>query len=208
MKWNAMLFLGVFHGINPGMGWLFAVALGMQQGNSLGVLRALPPLAAGHAAAVGAVVLAAMIAETILPLSTVRAVVALILVGFGLLRLVRHRHARWVGMQVGFGDLTLWSFLMASAHGAGLMVLPFLPGAFADAAALEVHASHHVTTAPWWTAVLVVSVHSLAYLAVTTVVAWIVYRRLGLALLRKAWWNLDLVWAISLVGTGILTVIL
>src|SRR5215467_5562724 len=128
MKWNAMLFLGAFHGINPGMGWLFAVALGMQQGSSLGVLRALPPLATGHAAAVGAVVLAAMVAETILPLSTVRTVVALVLVGFGLLRLVRHRHPRWVGMQVGFGDLTLWSFLMASAHSAGLMVLPILFG--------------------------------------------------------------------------------
>lgn len=208
MKWNAMLFLGAFHGINPGMGWLFAVALGMQQGSSLGVLRALPPLATGHAAAVGAVVLAAMVAETILPLSTVRTVVALVLVGFGLLRLVRHRHPRWVGMQVGFGDLTLWSFLMASAHGAGLMVLPFLPGALAEASALEVHASHHMTTTPWWTAVLVVSVHSLAYLAVTTIVAWIVHRKLGLALLRKAWWNLDLMWAISLMGTGILALFL
>ena len=208
MKWNAMLFLGAFHGINPGMGWLFAVALGMQQGSSLGVLRALPPLATGHAAAVGAVVLAAMVAETILPPSTVRTVVALVLVGFGLLRLVRHRHPRWVGMQVGFGDLTLWSFLMASAHGVGLMVLPFLPGVSAQAAASEVHASHHMTTAPWWTGVLVVSVHSLAYLAVTTIVAWIVHRKLGLALLRKAWWNLDLMWAISLMGTGILALFL
>lgn len=208
MKWNAMLFLGAFHGINPGMGWLFAVALGMQQGSSLGVLRALPPLATGHAAAVGAVVLAAMVAETILPLSTVRTVVALILIGFGLLRLMRHRHPRWVGMQVGFGDLTLWSFLMASAHGAGLMVLPFLPGAFAEASTRAVHASHHMTTASWWTAALVVSVHSLAYLAVTTVVAWIVHRKLGLALLRKAWWNLDLMWAISLMATGILALFL
>ena len=208
MKWNAMLFLGAFHGINPGMGWLFAVALGMQQGSSLGVLRALPPLATGHAAAVGAVVLAAIVAETILPLSTVRTVVALILIGFGLLRLMRHRHPRWVGMQVGFGDLTLWSFLMASAHGAGLMVLPFLPGAFAEASMRAVHASHHMTTASWWTAALVVSVHSLAYLAVTTVVAWIVHRKLGLALLRKAWWNLDLMWAISLMGTGILALFL
>src|SRR5574342_848439 len=111
MKWSAMVFLGAFHGINPGMGWLFAVALGMQRGSSLGVLRALPPLATGHAAAVGAVLLAARLAQTVLPLATVRAVVAIVLVGFGLYRLARHRHPRWVGMQVGFGDLTLWSFL-------------------------------------------------------------------------------------------------
>ena len=124
-----MLLLGAFHGINPGMGWLFAVALGMQQGSSRSVWRALPPLAAGHAASVGAVLLAAALAQTVIPIAILRPTVSVTLVAFGLFHLVRHRHPRWVGMRVGFGDLTLWSFLMASAHGAGLMILPFVMGA-------------------------------------------------------------------------------
>jgi hypothetical protein len=209
MEWSAILFLGAFHGINPGMGWLFAVALGMQQGSSRGVWRALPPLAAGHAAAVGAVLLAAALAQTVIPLDVLRPAVSVTLVAFGLYRLVRHRHPRWVGMQVGFGDLTVWSFLMASAHGAGLMVLPFVMGAPAGAMAMPAHHAHQMAVAaPGWLPLVAVAIHSLAYLAVTTFVAWIVYRKLGLALLRKAWWNLDLMWAASLVGTGALTLLL
>jgi hypothetical protein len=211
MEWNAMLFLGAFHGINPGMGWLFAVALGMQQGSSRGVWRALPPLAAGHAAAVGAVLLAAALAQKVIPLDVLRPAVSVTLVAFGLYRLVRHRHPRWVGMQVGFGDLTAWSFLMASAHGAGLMVLPFVMGAPAGTMAMPMQAQHAhqmATAATGWTPLVAVTIHSLAYLGITTLVAWIVYRKLGLALLRKAWWNLDLMWAASLVATGILTLLL
>jgi hypothetical protein len=209
MEWNAVFFLGAFHGINPGMGWLFAVALGMQQGSSRGVWRALPPLAVGHAAAVGGVLLVAALAQTVIPLDILRPTVSVMLVAFGLYRLVRHRHPRWVGMQVGFGDLTAWSFLMASAHGAGLMVLPFVMGAPEGAMAMSSqHAHHMAATAPGWAPLAAATIHTLAYLGVTTLVAWIVYRKLGLALLRKAWWNLDLMWAASLVGTGILTAIL
>jgi hypothetical protein len=209
MEWNAMLFLGAFHGINPGMGWLFAVALGMQQGSARGVWRALPPMAAGHAAAVGGVLLAAVLAQTVVPVELLRPAVSVTLVAFGLYRLVRHRHPRWVGMQVGFGDLTLWSFLMASAHGAGLMVLPFVMAAPAGGIAMPAHHAHPLTAAaPGWMPLAAVTVHSLAYLGMTTLIAWMVYRKLGLALLRKAWWNLDLMWAASLVGTGILTAIL
>jgi hypothetical protein len=209
MEWNAMLFLGAFHGINPGMGWLFAVALGMQQGSARGVWRALPPMAAGHAAAVGGVLLAAVLAQIVVPLELLRPAVSVTLVAFGLYRLVRHRHPRWVGMQVGFGDLTLWSFLMASAHGAGLMVLPFVMAAPARVMAMPAHHAHPLTAAaPGWMPLAAVTVHSLAYLGVTSLVAWMVYRKLGLALLRKAWWNVDLMWAASLVGTGVLTAIL
>jgi hypothetical protein len=209
MEWNAILFLGAFHGINPGMGWLFAVALGMQQGSTRGVWRALPPMAAGHAAAVGGVLLAATAAQTVIPVDLLRPAVAVTLVGFGLYRLVRHRHPRWVGMQVGFRDLTLWSFLMASAHGAGLMVLPFVMTAPAGVMVMPAHRAHLMAaTAPGWTPLVAVAIHSLAYLSVTTLIAWIVYRKLGLALLRKAWWNLDVMWAASLVATGVLTAIL
>jgi hypothetical protein len=209
MEWNAILFLGAFHGINPGMGWLFAVALGMQQGSTRGVWRALPPMALGHAAAVGGVLLAAAVAQRVIPVDLLRPAVSVVLIGFGLYRLVRHRHPRWVGMQVSFRDLTLWSFLMASAHGAGLMVLPFVMTAPAGVMAMPAHHAHMMAaTAPGWTPLVAVVIHSLAYLSVTTLVAWVVYRKLGLALLRKAWWNLDLMWAASLVVTGVLAAFL
>ena len=126
MDWQAMVLLGAYHGINPGMGWLFAVALGMQQGSARGVWRALPPIALGHAAAVGVVLLTVGLAQIVVPLDALKVVVAVMLMTLGLYRLWRHRHPRFGGMQVGFRDLTVWSFLMASAHGAGFMVLPFV----------------------------------------------------------------------------------
>ena len=143
MAWEAMVALGAYHGINPGMGWLFAVALGMQQGSARGVWRALPPIALGHAMAVGLVLLAAALAGLIVPHETMRVIIAGMLMTLGLYRLWRHRHPRYAGMQVTFGTLTIWSFLMASAHGAGFMVLPFvmrMPGAV-SAATVE-HAGH------------------------------------------------------------------
>src|ERR1700741_959497 len=126
MEWQGVALLGAYHGINPGMGWLFAVALGMQQGSARGVWRALPPIALGHAASVGIVLVTAALAGLVLPLDALKALVALTLTTLGFYRLWRHRHPRYGGMQVGFRDLTVWSFLMASAHGAGLMVLPFV----------------------------------------------------------------------------------
>ena len=123
-----MLLLGAYHGLNPGMGWLFAVALGMQEQRGSAVARALVPIALGHAVAIGSVVLASVFLGMTLPLMVIRYLVAALLVGMGIYCLVRHRHPRWVRMQVGFRDLTVWSFLMASAHGAGLMVVPVLLG--------------------------------------------------------------------------------
>ena len=202
MGW--MLVLGAYHGINPGMGWLFAVALGMQQGSGRGVWRALPPIALGHVLAVGTVVLTAGVAQLVVPLGALKVVVASILLGFGLYRMCRHRHPRYGGMRVGFRDLTTWSFLMATAHGAGFMVLPFMGMLNRVEAAEPVMLSHaHATTAGAdWTASILLGVHTLSYFAVMALVAWIVYRWLGLALLRKAWFNLDLLWAGALVVTG------
>lgn len=134
-SWLALALLGAWHGINPGMGWLFAVALGLQQGRRLAVWSALLPLAIGHGLAVGGAILAGAAIGLVLPVSYVKWVVAVALIGLGLLRLVRHRHPRRGGMQVGSWDLTLWSFLMASAHGAGLMVLPIVLGVGPQAAA-------------------------------------------------------------------------
>ena len=123
-----MLLLGAYHGLNPGMGWLFAVALGMQEQKGSAVARSLVPIALGHALAIGSVVLAAAFLGMTLPLAAIRYSVAVILVGLGIVCLVRHQHPRWVRMRVDFKDLTVWSFLMASAHGAGLMVVPVLLG--------------------------------------------------------------------------------
>lgn len=208
MEWNAVLFLGAYHGINPGMGWLFAVALGMQQGSARGVWRALPPIALGHAASVGAVLLVAGLAQMVVPLTVMKVVVACVLVSFGLYRLWRHRHPRFGGMQVGFRDLTVWSFLMASAHGAGLMLLPFVMAMSNHVMAADGGHAHQIAAtsanAPWVGAVAL-SLHTLAYFLVLTFAAWIVYRKLGLALLRTTWFNLDLIWAGALVTTGLLT---
>src|SRR5215468_1436555 len=126
MDLQAMVLLGAYHGINPGMGWLFAVALGMQQGSARGVWRALPPIALGHFLAVGSVLTMAALLELMIPISTLKVTISLFLITFGIYRLWRHRHPRFGGMQVGFRDLSIWSFLMASAHGAGFMVLPFV----------------------------------------------------------------------------------
>jgi hypothetical protein len=200
MEWNAMLVLGAYHGINPGMGWLFAVALGMQQRKVRGVLGALPPLALGHAMAVGAVVLVVRLAGLVVPLDALKIAVASVLMMFGLHRLWRHRHPRFGGMQVGFRDLTVWSFLMASAHGAGFMVLPFVVGA--PAVAASEHAEHMVAQDTGMPNAMAVGIHTLAYLLVTALVAYVVYRKLGLRLLRTAWINLDWLWAGALVITG------
>jgi hypothetical protein len=207
MDWIAIIALGAYHGINPGMGWLFAVALGMQQGRASGVWRALPPIALGHAVAVGMVVALAVLARVVIPLDALKLVIAVMLMMLGGYRLWRHRHPRFGGMQVNGRDLTVWSFLMASAHGAGLMVLPFVIDADSVVSA-ETGAHAHPLTASSstsaWVDAAAVGVHSFTYLAVTALIAWIVYRKVGLAILRTAWFNLDWLWAGALVVTGAL----
>ena len=209
MDWHAMVFLGAYHGINPGMGWLFAVALGMQRGSARGVWGALPPIALGHAAAVGVVLLIVGLAQVVIPMDTLRVLVASMLTMLGLYRLWRHRHPRYGGMQVGFRDLTVWSFLMASAHGAGFMVVPFVMSAPPMLAAAGHEHMHHMAAAANGAAAggMAVAVHTLSYLIVMTVAAWLVYRKLGLSLLRKAWLNVDWVWAGALVLTGLIVLL-
>ena len=190
--WATLFLLGAYHGINPGMGWLFAVALGMQEHSSRAVLRSLVPITLGHALAIGVVVLIAGLIQVVLPLNYVKIAVACLLVALGIFRVIRSRHFQWGGMRVGFLELTAWSFLMASAHGAGLMVLPVV---------LQMTPMHHMHGAGM-TGVGATLVHTLGYLTVTAAVALIVYRKVGLAILRKAWFNLDLVWAVALIATG------
>ena len=205
MDWSAVAMLGAYHGINPGMGWLFAVALGMQQGSARGVWRALPPIAIGHALAVGVVLAVAAALQVVVSLDVLKIVVASILIAFGLYRLWRHRHPVYGGMQVGFRDLTIWSFLMASAHGAGFMVLPFVLGESTDVVAAGAEHAHVAATsvASAWPLSAALGIHTLTYLVITALLAWIIYARVGLAILRTAWFNLDWLWACVLVVTGV-----
>jgi hypothetical protein len=205
MNWKAMALLGAYHGINPGMGWLFAVALALQQDSVRGIWRALPPIVAGHALSIGAVLVVVGLVQLVVPAGVLNVLVAAMLMSMGMYRLWRHGHPRFGGMQVGFRDLTLWSFLMASAHGAGLMVLPFLLESPAPVAAAG-HSHLCLTPASASVAVtdaLALATHTAAYFVVMTLAAWLVYRKVGLRLLRSAWFNVDWVWAAALVVTGI-----
>jgi hypothetical protein len=205
--WLVLLALGAFHGINPGMGWLFAVALGLQEKRRQPVFTAVLPIALGHALSIGAVVLVVGAAQVILPEVVLRWLCAGVLFAFGGYRLVRSRHPRWVGMRVNFWDLTVWSLLMASAHGAGLMLVPVLlqwTGADYAHAHLVQQLSPQVIARTPILLLMAVGVHTLSMLVVTTAVALLVYEKFGLALLRQAWFNLDLLWSVALLLAGVL----
>src|SRR6266550_1128944 len=196
------------------MGWLFAVALGLQEQKRGAVLRALPPIALGHALSVGTIVALVLLARANLSHNTLKIGAATVLFAFGVYRLVRARHPRWVGMRVGFRDLMLWSFLMASAHGAGLMLVPVFLGTMHQGNLHDAHAAHGAHSAhgadidllnhPWLAAVAVV-VHTLGHLLVAGLVAMVVYEKLGVSILQRAWFNFDLAWAVALVVSGFVT---
>src|ERR1700678_4842234 len=207
-----MLFLGAYHGLNPGMGWLFAVALGMQQKSARAGWQALMPIVAGHFVAIGFVVAAAAIAGAVLPLLYVKIAAACVLFAFGIYRLMRKSHPRWGGMQIGFRDLCIWSFLMASAHGAGFMLLPILLKMSVLHAVAGVgdsaHPLHMLGFAGPWTAPIALLVHTLGYLLFTGLIAFVVYEKVGLEVLRKSWVNLDLIWSVALIVTAIFTLLI
>lgn len=206
VPWGVLLLLGASHGINPAMGWLFAVALGLQERSRGAVWRALGPLAAGHALAMVAALAVAVALGAVMPLRWVQWIVAAALLALGVRALRRHRHPRWGGMRISGRDLTIWSFLMASAHGAGLMAVPFVLGTSALVGAGD-HAHHAMAGAvDPMTGLAAALVHAAGYLTVTGGVAFLVYEKMGLRLLRTAWLNLDAVWAAALVGTAVLTV--
>ncbi len=207
--WLAVFGLGMFHGINPAMGWLFAVALGLQEQKRAAVFRALPPMVLGHALSIGIIIGIVLLARVSFPYRALKIAAAGILFAFGLYRLLRSRHPNWVGMRVGFGDLTLWSFVMASAHGAGLMLVPFFLPSPAAGESHHHHGGHEMHA--WAFAnfsgpsllIAAIVVHTLGYLIVTALVAIVVYEKLGIAILRRAWFNLDLIWMLALMITGL-----
>jgi hypothetical protein len=219
LPWLSLLALGAAHGINPAMGWLFAVGRGLQERDRRALWRALGPLALGHAVAIAAALLLAIALGQVLPLRWLRWIVAAALLGVGLDGLVRHRHVRLGGMRVSARELTTWSFLMASAHGAGLMVLPFVLGAAVSQPAATLHHHHAASLGGGQAALLVAAagltgvnaagvtaplVHTLGYLGVTAALAVVVYEKVGLRILRRAWINLNVVWAAAMVAAALM----
>jgi len=206
--WLALVGLGAFHGLNPAMGWLFAVARGLQSRSRGVVLRSMMPIAAGHAVSVAAVVAATAVLRAFIDFTTLQIGAAVGLIAFGLYRLFA-RHRGRVGMQVGGRQLLLWSCLMATAHGAGLMLIPVLlrmpsaapyHGEHAHAAGIaSLVVSMGSSTG---TALTVIGIHTLAMLATAGMVAIVVYEWVGLAFLRRGWVNFDLLWVLALIGAG------
>ena len=202
--WLALVGLGAFHGVNPAMGWLFAVALGLHRRSRTVVLASLAPIALGHAGAVALVALAVVALGTMVDQRVIRVGSGLLLIGWAAYhQLYGSRHRVRVGLRTGMAGLAFWSFLMASAHGAGLMLVPLLfpldrVGSHAG------HLAGHLTArSSLIISLAAVAVHTLAMLAVTGVIAVAVYEWIGLAFLRRGWINLDLLWAVALVVTGL-----
>ena len=213
----SLLLLGAAHGLNPAMGWLFAVGRGLQERDRRALWRALGPLAAGHALAIGCAIGLALAAGQVIPLHLLRWVVAASLLAVGVDGLLHHRHVRLAGMRVSARQLATWSFLMASAHGAGLMVLPFVLGTATPAS--EMH-SHHMASMPAYaaphaasiacldtTAFVAALVHTLGYLVVTVALALLVYEKLGLRILRRAWINVNALWCGALIVAAVAVVV-
>jgi hypothetical protein len=191
--------LGAFHGLNPAMGWLFAVALGLHRGTRRVVVESLLPIVLGHAAAVAAVLLAALLFGAFVDHALLARTAGIVLVGWALWHvLYGHRRRVRVGMQAGLVALGLWSFLMATAHGAGLMLLPVvMPLCLSGGPAGALTASGSAMTA-----LAALGVHTAAMLAVIALVSLLVYQCVGLAFLRRGWINLDLVWSAALTASG------
>jgi hypothetical protein len=193
------------------MGWLFAVARGMQERSRTVLLRSLPPIALGHLASVAIIAAVVSATESVVAANVVGIVGGLALVGFGLWRLLSQRHFRWAGMRLSERQLVGWSFLMSSAHGAGLMLLPVL------AAGVSTHAMDHMpdmapatqgTPAAALEGLAAAGIHTIAMFAVMATCAILVYEYVGLNVLRRAWFNVDKLWAAVMVGAGALTIAL
>jgi hypothetical protein len=210
LAWVAVVGLGAFHGLNPGMGWLLAVSNGMQARQARGVLRALPPIALGHLLAMSAALLPfALLGLYLERLRDIRVAAGVVLVAFGVYKLAAQRHPRFLA-RIRPTHLTLWSFLMATAHGAGLMLVPVVLDLCGSAAGA--HAEHAVLTriaaGNVGVAVNAATLHTVAMMLTGGAMAWVVYRFVGLRLLRTAWLNLDLLWAALLVAVGVLSIVM
>lgn len=202
--WLTLAGLGVFHGVNPAMGWLFAVALGMHRRSRRVVLISLVPLALGHALSILLVAGGVVLLGLVVDMDLIRRLAGLLLLGWALWHWrYGRRHRVTIGMQAGFFGLALWSFLMATAHGAGLMLVPALiPLCLAAAPGGELISAGSLPVV-----LAAIAVHSGAMLVVTGAIAVIVFEWLDLAFLRRGWVNLDLIWSAVLVATGLILLV-
>jgi hypothetical protein len=195
--------LGVYHGVNPAMGWLFAVSRGMQERSRRAVFRSLVPIAIGHEASIALVALLVIALSTTTDPMALRIGAAVALIAFGIFRFIKPRaHFRWTSMRVSDRELGVWSFLMSTAHGAGLMVAPVVLGIEASN---NSHDDMAMITGPIDATAIGVAVHVLAMVAVMAAIAFVVYERVGLQVLRRAWLNTDQIWAGAFVLAGIVT---
>lgn len=198
--WLTLAGLGVFHGLNPAMGWLFAVALGLHRRSRAVVWGALLPIAVGHVFSTALVAAAVVLLGLIVDQELIRRLSGLLLIGWGgYHQIYGHRHRVRVGMTTGYVGLAFWSFLMATAHGAGLMLVPALiPLCLAATPGKDLLAGGSIITA-----IAAIGLHGLAMLIVTGVIAILVYEWFGLGFLRRGWINVDLLWTAALVLTGL-----
>lgn len=200
--WLAVIASGLYHGLSPGMGWPLAVAAGLSEKRGAAVFAALLPLAAGHFAAMAVVLLPFALLTMLTEHSGGISIGAgLLVAGFGFYRLLNRRHSRGLA-RIKPTQLALWSFLVAIAHGAGLLLVPIYLGLGAAAG----HAAHGGMQRPtdnsFVSALMISAVHTLAMIAAGGGIAWLVYKYLGLQFLKKSWFNLETVWALSLIAAG------
>jgi hypothetical protein len=182
------------------MGWLFALALGLQEKRRSAVAAALLPISLGHAAAIAMAIFILSFFQHFFPTHLLRWPIAAIIFALGAYRLFKASHPRGAGMRVGSRDLFLWSFLMASAHGAGLMLIPVLLGGTTSGMHHDL-SSHRGLTLNAEMIFLSVAVHTAAMLIVAGTLALVffeLYDKVGLTLLRYTWINFDLLWAVAL----------
>ena len=207
--WLTIIAVGVYHGLNPAMGWPLAVANGLTERRAGAVFNTLLPLGGGHFAAMAIVLVPfAWLSLYVQWSREIRLGAGALVLLFGIYKLVQRRHPQALA-RIPPTQLAWWSFLMATAHGAGLMLVPFMLGLCTPGdAAMAAPDSGHVTVMNYIarsnvaTAVAVAAVHTLAMMLAGLAVAWAVYRYLGLQFLRRAWLDLDRVWGASLVIAG------
>jgi hypothetical protein len=201
--WIAVIASGLYHGLNPGMGWPLAVSAGLMERNPRALVAALGPLAGGHLLAMLLVILPFALLVTLVEWQReIRIGASVLVIGFGIFRLLNQRHPRALA-RIRPTQLALWSFAVAIAHGAGLMLVPIYLGLCQDPDSDGGHqAAGPLINANLGMAVLVSIVHAAAMITAGGGLAWLVYRYLGLKFLSRSWFNLDAVWAISLILVG------
>ena len=201
--WAAIVASGLYHGINPGMGWPLAVAAGLMDKSARALVAALVPLSAGHLLAMLTMLLPfAMLLALADWQRQIQAGASLLLIAYGVLRLAYPRHPR-VLARIRPAQLALWSFVVAIAHGAGLMLVPIYLGLCESAGPDSGHqAAATLVGANFAMALIVSVVHTVAMISAGGGAAWLVYRYLGLQYLSRSWLNLDAVWALSLILVG------